>query len=106
MKKNRIDCLAPVTLVVADCQNVGSLFKYRHAVDKLLCGSWGQRCGFGLITIGATSLRSRNNSCRQMGWNCIDVPSQAHSGSGSATDSGLSGMEPVAIYQDIGVDSG
>jgi hypothetical protein len=77
MKRKSNSCLAPVTLVVADCENVGNFRKYRHVVTRfvqqLSSKTWMQAYHHWRNVSGR-----KQKQFQALGWMCVDVASRAH----------------------------
>ncbi|WP_008308463.1 NYN domain-containing protein [Leptolyngbya sp. PCC 6406] len=68
---------APVTLVVADCQNVGSLRKYRHSVAKFV-QQFGPNTLMQAYHYWRNFSISKQQQLQSLGWLCVDVASCTH----------------------------
>ena len=75
MTKKQNRCVAPVTLVVADYQNVGSLFKYRHSVEAFV-RQFGPKVLRQAYHYWRNFPALKEHQLLMEGWSCIDVPTQ------------------------------
>jgi hypothetical protein len=75
MKRKSNSCLALVTLVVADCENVGNIRKYRHVVTRFV-QQLGSKTWMQAYHHWRSVSSRKQKQFQAMGWMCVDVASR------------------------------